>query len=125
MTDASDCEFRGILRNFVSRHRFIAQPVVVRYIETNPLRAKLTADLAEYPWTSYAAHGLGREDGLLSAVPGWERLGPDEPARQAWWRQGLHEPLNAGRASGGGAAGDPRAGVSARPAARSPGPAAR
>ena len=36
---------------------------------------------------------MGRADGLLSAVPGWERLGPDEPARQAWWRQWLHEPL--------------------------------
>ena len=33
---------------------------VLRYVEANPLRAGLVADLAEYPWSSFAAHGLGR-----------------------------------------------------------------
>src|SRR5215467_7196105 len=40
--------------------------VVLRYIEANPLRAGMVADLANYPWSSYPAHGLGRADPLLS-----------------------------------------------------------
>ena len=33
---------------------------VMRYVESNPLRAGLVTDLADYPWSSYLAHGLGQ-----------------------------------------------------------------
>jgi putative transposase len=35
-----------------------------RYIERNPLRAGLVLSLAEYPWSSYQAHGVGKADGI-------------------------------------------------------------
>jgi putative transposase len=67
---------------------------VLRYIEANPLRAGMVTDLASYPWSSYIVHGLGRRDPLVSPLPGWERLGRDECARQAYWRRWVHEPLS-------------------------------
>ena len=33
---------------------------LLRYVESNPLRAGLVTDLADYPWSSYPTHGLGR-----------------------------------------------------------------
>src|SRR5204862_2360389 len=51
---------------------------VLRSIETNPLRAGMVADLQEYRWTSYAAHGLGQANPLRSAVPVWSRLSATE-----------------------------------------------
>jgi putative transposase len=66
---------------------------VLRYVEANPWRAGLVADLKDYPWTSFPAHGLGRADPLLSEAPVWSRLGATEPARQAHWRRWVHEPL--------------------------------
>ncbi len=66
---------------------------VLRYIEANPLRARMVTDLADYPWSSYPFRGLGRCDPLVSPLSGWEALGRDEAARQAHWRQWVHEPL--------------------------------
>jgi putative transposase len=40
--------------------------VVLRYIEANPLRASMVADLGDYRCSSYQNHGLGRPDALLS-----------------------------------------------------------
>jgi putative transposase len=67
---------------------------VLRYVEANALRAGLVRDLADYPWSSYLAHALGRADELLSAVPGWSRLGKTEEARRAFWRRWVQEPLS-------------------------------
>jgi putative transposase len=39
---------------------------VLRYIESNPLRAGMVTDLADYPWCSYANHGLGHVQELVS-----------------------------------------------------------
>ena len=38
---------------------------VLRYIEANPWRAKIVERAGDYPWSSFAAHGLGRSDPLL------------------------------------------------------------
>src|SRR5262249_58748664 len=69
--------------------------IVLRYIEANPLRAGMVTDLRSYPWTSYAAHGLGRADPLLSAVPAWSGLAATEDARQKYWRRWGQGPLGA------------------------------
>jgi putative transposase len=66
---------------------------VLRYVESNPLRAGMVTDLAEYSWSSYPAHGLGRGLPLLAEAPVWRSLGRREPARQRYWRQWLHTPL--------------------------------
>jgi putative transposase len=68
---------------------------VLHYLEANPLRAGMVANLAGYPWSSYLSHGLGQTDPLVSVLPGWAALGRDEPARQAYWRQWVREPLTA------------------------------
>jgi putative transposase len=69
--------------------------VVLRYVEANPLRAGLTTDPAGYRWSSYGAHGLGRDDPLLSPLPAWDSLGPDEDERRAYWRRWVQAPLTA------------------------------
>ncbi len=65
----------------------------LRYVEGNPLRAGMVADLADYPWSSYGVHGLGRADPLIGALPAWEALGREAGERQAWWRRWVHTPL--------------------------------
>jgi putative transposase len=61
--------------------------VVLRYIEANPVRARMVADPGEYRWSSYQAHGLGRPDPLLSPMPELAALGRTPSARQARWRR--------------------------------------
>jgi putative transposase len=60
--------------------------VVLRYIEANPLRAKMIEDPADYQWSSYHCHALGQEDALLSPFPEWEELGRTEADRRRRWR---------------------------------------
>jgi putative transposase len=69
--------------------------VVLRYVEANPLRAGMVADLASYPWSSYPVHGMGRADPLVSPLPAYEALGKDAAQRQALWREWVHAPLTA------------------------------
>jgi putative transposase len=69
--------------------------VVLRYVEANPWRAGLTTDLAGYRWSSFAAHGLGRDDPLLSPLAAWVNLGRDADERQAYWRRWVQTPLTA------------------------------
>jgi putative transposase len=66
---------------------------VMRYVESNPFRAGLVGDLADYPWSSYRAHGLGESLPLVDEAPVWSSLGRSEAARQAYWRKWLHTPL--------------------------------
>jgi len=66
---------------------------VMRYVEANPLRGGMVADLASYPWSSYVAHGLGKNVALVAEAPVWERLGKTEASRQKYWRQWVHTPL--------------------------------
>ena len=63
---------------------------VMRYVESNPLRAGMVTDLAEYPWSSYLVHGLGKLTGLVDEAPVWASLAKTEPERQAYWRQWVH-----------------------------------
>jgi putative transposase len=41
----------------------------VRYVEQNPVRARLCAQAWEYPWSSAAAHLACRDDGLVKTAP--------------------------------------------------------
>jgi putative transposase len=47
----------------------------VRYVELNPVRARLVATPEAWPWSSAAAHLTGREDGLVMAAPLREAVG--------------------------------------------------
>ena len=65
----------------------------MRYVVSNPLRTGLVSNLANYPWSSYLTHGLGRSMPLVDMAPVWPSLGQTEGARQAYWRKWLHTPL--------------------------------
>lgn len=60
----------------------------MRYIELNPVRAKITAsDPSDYPWSSYRHNALGEPNELLTPHPEYQRLGVTVDARQAAYRQ--------------------------------------
>ncbi len=60
-----------------------------RYIERNPLEARLVALPWEYRWSSGRAYALGEADPLLAPNPWYEALSPDPGRRQALWREFL------------------------------------
>ena len=86
-----------------------------RYIELNPVRARLVRSPRDYAWSSYAAHAYGRDDPLAAAHPVFRRLGRSLAERQAeyraWCRQApdadFVEALRAAT-NGGWALGDAR-----------------
>ena len=64
---------------------------VLRYIEGNPLRAKMVELAGDYPWSSFACHGMGRGDPLLDAVVGYDALASSPAARQRRWSAYVHQ----------------------------------
>ena len=66
---------------------------VLRYIEANPLRARIVERAEDYPWSSYRVHGVGAADELIDPLVGYEQISPRAEARQAKWAQRVHQPL--------------------------------
>jgi putative transposase len=68
-----------------------------RYIESNPLRARMVADAADYRWSSYRHNALGEADALLTRHAVYEALGGSSEARcaayRALFREGLEDPI--------------------------------
>jgi putative transposase len=54
----------------------------MRYIETNPLRAGMVNDLADYPWSSYQCNALGQLSDLVVPHSEYLGLGITNEARQ-------------------------------------------
>jgi putative transposase len=54
-----------------------------RYIETNPVRARITTSAAQYPWSSHHANGEGKVDSLIRPHAAYSALGlePDQSLR--------------------------------------------
>ena len=57
-----------------------------RYIELNPVRAKMVDSPADYTWSSYQANGLGKDIALHTPHPEYLQLGHDAPAREGAYR---------------------------------------
>lgn len=57
-----------------------------RYIETNPVRARLAKHPRDYPWSSYPAHATGVADEAVSAHLLLKRLGRSIAERQKKYR---------------------------------------
>lgn len=57
-----------------------------RYIESNPVRAKLAMEPAGYRWSSYAANAHGVPDEIVSPHPLYLELAANPDARQAAYR---------------------------------------
>lgn len=60
--------------------------ICMRYIEQNPVRAKMVAHAFDYAWSSYHHNALGKEDALLTEHPEYQRLGKTEDACRAAYR---------------------------------------
>ena len=48
---------------------------VCRYIEMNPVRAKMVEDPSEYVWLSYQVNAVGKESDLCTPHPEYLKLG--------------------------------------------------
>jgi len=57
-----------------------------RYIELNPVRARITANPGGYRWSSYLCNGLGRSNPLVTPHPSYLALGSSTSERCAAYR---------------------------------------
>ena len=68
-----------------------------RYVESNPLRARMVSRPEDYPWSSYRHNALGRGDPLLREHATYQELGATSADRQAayreWFAPGLTDTL--------------------------------
>ena len=59
----------------------------LRYVEQNPVRARIVATPDDYRWSSYAAHAWGRSPEWLAPHPVYLGLGMTAQERQATYRK--------------------------------------
>ena len=70
--------WQGRFASFVMDEPYLL--AAARYVELNPVRAKLVVAPSEYRWSSARAHLKGKDDGLVRVAPlldlagGWRRL---------------------------------------------------
>jgi putative transposase len=64
-----------------------------RYVELNPVRARLIRDPADYRWSSYRVHGCGDSWDWLTAHDLYTGLGTTVAERQAAYRALCDQPL--------------------------------
>jgi len=64
---------------------------VLRYIEANPVKADMVSTAGDYRWSSYAAHGLGKADGLLDRLPEYDSLAAYPAVRRRRWAAYVHQ----------------------------------
>ncbi len=60
----------------------------IRYVERNPVRARMVRKSERYPWSSAAAHCQLREDALLSQKAAWQRELTQITDWSAWLAEG-------------------------------------
>ena len=65
-----------------------------RYIELNPVRARMVEKPEDYRWSSFPSNAHGLEDPLLTPHPRYEALGGSEWERQATYRALFEEPFD-------------------------------
>jgi len=58
----------------------------MRYIESNPVRARLVAAPGQYRWSSFRANAFGHEDALITPHSYYYALGRSAASRQAVYR---------------------------------------
>ena len=58
-----------------------------RYIELNPVRARMVVAAGDYPWSSHRANANGVEDPLVTPHALYLALGDDGEARRAAYRE--------------------------------------
>jgi putative transposase len=68
----------------------------MRYIELNPVRARMVEHPADYPWSSYLANAQGAPDGLIFPHSLYRRLGRTDDERQYAYRELIYEQIPVG-----------------------------
>jgi putative transposase len=58
-----------------------------RYIERNPLRARIVKDLADYEWSSYRYYAYGIANSMLTANPLYISLSSDATKRKELYKE--------------------------------------
>jgi putative transposase len=66
----------------------------LRYVEMNPVAARMVSCPDAYPWSSYHAHAHGQSNALLTSHPLFLELGPDAAARGATWSLICNRPIS-------------------------------
>jgi putative transposase len=67
---------------------------VLRYIEANPLRARLVKRAEDYRWSSYRVHGCGEANELVDRLVIYEELSPYAQVQQRKWAEKVHLPMD-------------------------------
>ena len=63
----------------------------MRYIELNPVRAKMFASAGAYRWSSFSANATGRENVMITPHPVYQKLGDTQEARAYAYRKSFEE----------------------------------
>ena len=58
----------------------------MRYIELNPVRARMVDEPGDYRWSSFASNALGESDPIITPHPLYEALADDPNARRVAYR---------------------------------------
>ena len=66
----------------------------LRYVEMNPVAARMVSSPEAYRWSSYRAHANGDGNALLAPHPLFMQLAPDPASRGARWASICNEPLS-------------------------------
>ena len=66
---------------------------VYRYIELNPVRAKMVEDPSDYVWSSYQINALGKTSDLCTPHPEYLRLGATNDERMKNYRALFSDPV--------------------------------
>jgi putative transposase len=62
----------------------------------NPVRAKMVAHPAQYPWSSYRVNAGGESSDFIMPHPEYEALGPSDEPRRERYRALFDETVGAG-----------------------------
>jgi putative transposase len=84
--------FEGRFRSSVieaDRYLFACQ----RYIELNPVRARMVPTPEQYPWSSYRCNALGTADPVIAAHALYTALGDSDDARRSRYRSLFADPI--------------------------------
>ena len=67
----------------------------MRYINRNPLRAKMVSDLGEYRWSGYHFYAQGQDGGVTDPLGGYLSLSPYAKVRQRKYIEFVNTPFEA------------------------------
>jgi putative transposase len=67
----------------------------MRYIELNPVRARLAGAPGDYRWSSFRSNALGHDDALVTPHSSYYALGRTAASRQAAYRALFEDPMSA------------------------------